>query len=279
MNSTVSADLPVGADPLADVSIDYVEIYVGDLERAAFDWVDKYAFAVAGTGGSADHRSIALRRGRLILVLTQATSGRHPASAYVLAHGDRVADIALRTPDVAAACRAAADAGATVLRGPTRHAGREPVVTATVRGFRQLTHTLVQRGPGGEPGLPVGFSPALRATDGRIDDRDLIDAGHLAICGNAGDLDRMSGFYRSVFGFRRIFDETLVLGDRAMESAVMQSRSGAVTLTLLEPQAANARPGEDHTGPFVPIFTASGHRRDTLCLEMPEGNGRHDVRC
>lgn len=74
------------------------------------------------TGGSADHRSVALRHGQITLVLTQATSDHHPASAYVAEHGDGVADIALRTADVGAAFAAAVANGARGHRGPTRHA-------------------------------------------------------------------------------------------------------------------------------------------------------------
>ena len=74
----------------ADVSVDYVEIYVEDLDAALFFWVDRYAFAVAGFSNSATHRSVALRQGAITLILTQATSDLHPASAYVLSHGDGI---------------------------------------------------------------------------------------------------------------------------------------------------------------------------------------------
>jgi len=41
-----------------------------------------------------------------------------------------------------------------------------------------------------------------------------------------------------VLGFRRIFDEHIVVGAQAMNSIVVQSRSGSVTFTILEPDAA-----------------------------------------
>ena len=236
-------DSALVADPAADISIDYIEIYVENLTRAPFEWVDRYAFTVVGTGGSADHRSIALRQGEVTLVLTEATSDRHPASAYVATHGDGVADIALSTPDVAATFAAAVARGADVLRRPTRHSGGGPVATATIRGFRDLAHTLVQRAPGDEPGLPVGFVPALRSAGHRAADVGLFGVDHIAMYVNAGDLVRMTDFYAAALGFRRTFDERIVVGDQAMESTVVQSRSGAVTLTLLEPDTA-AEPGQ-----------------------------------
>jgi 4-hydroxymandelate synthase len=226
-----------------DVSIDYIEMYVEHLERAVFDWVDRYAFTVAGTGGSADHRSVALRHGGIALVLTEATSDRHPASAYVLAHGDGVADIALRTPDLAATFRAATDAGAEVLHRPGRHSGPGPRATAAVRGVPDLSHTLVQRAPDEPPGLPVGFVPALRSAGHRANDVGLDGVDHIALCVDAGDLTRMAEFYAAAFGFRRTFDERIEVGGSAMESTVVRSRNGAVTFTILEPDTSRA-PGQ-----------------------------------
>jgi 4-hydroxymandelate synthase len=130
-----------------------------------------------------------------------------------------------------------------VLRRPTRHAGAGPAVTAAVGGFGDLTHTLVQRAPDAAPGLPVGFVPALRPAGHRAADVGLVGVDHLAVCVNAGELTPMADFYRSALGFRRIFDERIVIGDQAMESTVVQSGSGAVTLTLLEPDTT-AEPGQ-----------------------------------
>lgn len=236
-------------DPLRDLSIDYVEMYVGDLETAAFDWVDRYAFTVAGTVDSADRRSIALRHGRITLVLTQAISDQHPASAYVATHGDGVADIALRTADVEAAFTAATGNGAGAHRRPTRHAAGGPDatdcpgVTAAVKGFGDVVHTLVQRAPGEGPGLPAGFVPVLRGTGERAADVGLTDIDHVAVCLNTGDLRPTVDYYLNTLGFRDIFEEHIVVGAQAMESNVVQSPSGSVTLTLIQPDPT-AEPGQ-----------------------------------
>jgi 4-hydroxymandelate synthase len=236
-------DSTEATDPADDISIDYIEIYVENLERAAFNWVDGYAFTVVGTGRSPEHRSIALRHGSITLVLTQATSDLHPASAYVLSHGDGVADIALRTADVEATFRRAVANGAEVRRRPTRHAGGGPAVTAAIGGFRDVVHTLVQRAPGAGPGLPVGFVGTLRQDDGQSDDVGLLGVDHIAICLHAGTLGSTVDFYRSALGFRDVFEERIVVGDQAMESTVVQSRSGGVTLTLIEPDTST-EPGQ-----------------------------------
>jgi 4-hydroxymandelate synthase len=233
-------DLAKTAESLEDLSIDYVEMYVEDLEAATSSWVDSYAFSVVGTSDQADHRGIALRQGRLTLVLTQATSDQHAASAYVSAHGDGVVDIALRTADAEAAFRAALARGARPYHAPVRHGAEGPAVTAAVRGFGDVVHTLVQRDPGEGPGLPAGFVPVTPSSGDRADDAGLIELDHVAVCLNAGDLAPTVDYYRDALGFLDIFKERIVVGAQAMESTVVQSPSGTVTLTLIEPDPAAA---------------------------------------
>ncbi|HXT93993.1 MAG TPA: 4-hydroxyphenylpyruvate dioxygenase [Trebonia sp.] len=239
-----------------DLSVDHVEIYVEDLDAALFSWVDRYAFAVIGFSNSTTHRSVALRHGSITLILTQATSELHPASAYVLAHGDGVADIALRTTDVPALYEAAVAAGGRPVQAPSRHRGDGPVCTAVIHGFGDLVHTLVQRPAGRDLGLPVGFEPAIAPRDGRSTGVGLIGVDHFAVCLPAGELDPTAEFYQRVLGFEHIFTERIEVGTQAMESKVVQSASGEVTLTLIEPDP-KADPGQidmflkGHDGPGV----------------------------
>ncbi|WP_413104244.1 4-hydroxyphenylpyruvate dioxygenase [Streptomyces sp. Inha503] len=274
------------AEPLADLAIDYVELYVENLDSSAFQWVDRYAFAIVGSGGSADHRSLALRHGEITLVLTQATSDRHPASAYVLSHGDGVADIALRTADVRAAFEAAVANGAGVHRRPVRHTGDGPSVTAAVHGFGDVVHTLVQRAPDAGPGLPAGFVPAdgQERPDGPggeaglnkaglaeaglpetgLTEVGLLDIDHIAVCLGTGGLGPAVAYYQQALGFRDVFAEHIVVGAQAMHSKVVQSPSGAVTLTLIEPDDT-ALPGQideflkSHQGSGVQHLAFSSH--------------------
>ncbi|MEU6066703.1 4-hydroxyphenylpyruvate dioxygenase [Streptomyces sp. NPDC047082] len=236
-------ELSKSAVALGELTVDYIEMYVEDLDTAVPEWTGRYAFAVVGTSESADHRSTALRHGQITLVLTQATSERHPASAYVPSHGDGVADIALRTTDVDTAFRAAVAVGARVHREPSRHTGGGPAVTAAIHGFGDVVHTLVQRGPEEGPGLPAGFVPAPHAPDVRAEEMGLLGIDHLAVCLNSGELAPTVEFYTQALGFRDIFEEHIVVGTQAMESKVVQSRSGGVTLTLIQPDVS-ADPGQ-----------------------------------
>jgi 4-hydroxymandelate synthase len=221
-------------DPLADLAVDYVEMYVADLETAVASWVEAYAFSVVGTDEAADHRSVGLRQGRIVLVVTQATSGGHPADAYVAAHGDGIADIALRTRDVRAAFGTAVAGGARAIRRP---AGG----TAVISAFGDVVHTLVERDPADGPGLPAGFVPVPPAA--APDDVGLAALDHLAVCVGTGELKPTVEFYQRALGFEAISQEHIVVGTQAMESTAVQSRSGQVTLTILQPDAG-AEPGQ-----------------------------------
>ncbi|MFD7406970.1 4-hydroxyphenylpyruvate dioxygenase [Streptomyces sp. NPDC059866] len=235
-------DSSKAAVPLEDLSIDHVGMYVTDLEAAVSSWVDEYAFTVVGTSASSRHRGVALRQGGITLALTQATSDQHPGAAYVVAHGDGVADIALRTADAEASFRAAVQRGARAVRRPTRHAGGD-LVTATVGGFGDVVHTLVQHSSEAGPGLPAGFSPVAGADEAAADDAGLLRLDHVAVCLNAGELQPTVDYYRTALGFRDIFQERIVVGAQAMESTVVQSPSRTVTLTLIEPDVS-AAPGQ-----------------------------------
>jgi 4-hydroxymandelate synthase len=197
-------------------SIEYVEIYVENLDASTRSWVAGYAFSVVGTRGSAElgFRSVALRHGSITLVLTEGLAPEHPASEYVLTHGDGVADIALGLPEIPAA-----------LDCP-----------ASIPAFGDVVHTLVQRGSGAAPGpLPAGFVPTAPQPDPNAARIGLLELDHVAVCLNTDELDPVVEYYRSTLGFRQIFEERIVIGSQVMESKVVQSASGTVTLTLLAP--------------------------------------------
>jgi 4-hydroxymandelate synthase len=164
-------------------------------------------------------------------VLTQGSGEEHGVRAYVEAHGDGVADIALRTPDARAAFEESVARGARPVAEPTEHAG---YVTATIGAFGDVVHTFVQRPPGTNR-CPPGMTPT--PADGHSAG-DMSRLDHLAVCLPAGELQPTVEYYESALGFRKIFEERIVVGTQAMDSQVVQSVSGAVTLTLIEPDTS-----------------------------------------
>jgi len=236
---------------LTSVSIDHVEFYVQDAAASAADLVRRYGFAELARSRAGD--SIAVGQADVALVMTQGPTDDHPASAYVHAHGDGVANIALRTTDARAAWAHAVAGGARPIAEPTAH--NNGCVTATIAAFGDVVHTFVQRAAGHDvdrypPALiRVAEAPARTPAGlGRLD--------HFAVCLPAGELKPTVEFYVSALGFAKIFEEQIVVGGQAMNSQVVQSASGAVTLTLIEPDASRD-PGQidefvkAHGGPGV----------------------------
>lgn len=244
--------------------VDYVEFFVEDLSKASAWFTDgfglsRYAQDVPPRG-TRSPRSEAIGAGDIRLVLTESGNAGDRAGSYVQRHGAGVADIALTTSDARTAFATAVRRGATAVAGPV---GREGFVTATVIGFGDVMHTFVQRPPGaGQRALP-GYIPVARLR-GNGDSIGLGRIDHIAVCVESGQLASTVGHYEKVFGFKSIFTERIVVGSQAMDSAVVQSNSGDVTLTLLEPDTSCA-PGQidrflaDHDGPGVQhiAFTAA----------------------
>jgi 4-hydroxymandelate synthase len=240
-------------------SIDHVELYVGDARQAAFYFGTAVGFRLRGQGGPetglAGQRSLLLRQADIAMVLTSGLTAQHPASTYVQRHGDGIAVVALEVDDAAGAYAELVARGATPVRPPTTFSGADAeVVTAEVGGFGDVTHRLVQRRGDRREFLPGAFETEP-PSDGD-DDGLLAEIDHLAICVPPGQLEATVAHYERVFGFARIFTEHVEVAGQAMNSTVVQSPSGRVTLVLLEPDTSH-RPGQidaflaEHAGPGV----------------------------
>lgn len=225
-----------------DLLVDHIELYVSDLASSTSWLADGYGFAISASAGAgtvpAPARSVALGTDRIHLVLTRPLAREHPGTAYVERHGDGVSDIALRVADATAAFDEAVRRGATVVRPPARNGG---VVTATIRSFGDVRHTFVQRDAGLDERALPGFTAV--AEPAAVRDIGLSHVDHFAVCLEAGGLDSTVAFYESVLDFEMVFTERIVIGSQAMNSKVVQSRSGAVTLTLIEPDTSR-QPGQ-----------------------------------
>ncbi|WP_231607962.1 4-hydroxyphenylpyruvate dioxygenase [Streptacidiphilus albus] len=237
------------------MTVDHIELYVSDI-RAKTAWlVDQYGLTVEADNEHeavpAGARSVALGSSRISVLLTEALDEDHPAAVYVARHGDGVGNIALRVSDATAAFDEAVRRGARPLARPV---ARDGVVTASITAFGDVAHTFVER----RAGIPDRTLPGLRPVPRREPAKDmgLTEVDHFAVCLEAGTLEGTVDHYRQVLGFDVIFAEDIVVGSQAMISKVVQSRSGAVTLTLIEPDLSR-EPGQideflkRHDGPGV----------------------------
>jgi len=226
-------------------SIDHLEFYVGDVDHSASQLCQAFGFRIHGHGGPetglAGCRSLLLRQREITILLTSALSDEHPAAEYVRKHGDGVAVVAMTVDDAYGAFAEAVEHGAVPVAPPAvlEHDGAR-VTFASVDGFGDVAHRFVAReAPEGpfSPGVmeetvPSSASPGLlKAID------------HLAICLPAGGLAGAVRRYQEMFGFTQTFEERILVGSQGMDSKVVQSASGAVTLTIIEPDTTLA-PGQ-----------------------------------
>lgn len=219
------------------VVLDHLRLYVEDLDEATARYSDTLGLPVHSAGGSGGARSAGVGHHDVRLVLTRPVADGHPGAGYLERHGEGVAEIALRVPDAAAALAVAESRGARVVDGPVRTGD---VVTAAVEGFGDVRHVFVQRPDGHDArSLPELRRVARTAPT----DRGLVDVDHLAVCLEPGTLGPTVRFYEQVLDFEVVFAERIEVGAQAMDSTVVQSRSGGVTLTLIEPDRSRA-PGQ-----------------------------------
>jgi 4-hydroxymandelate synthase len=214
--------------------IDHLEFYVGNIADAVSRLCMSFGFRVHGQGADLEGcQSVLLRQNEISIVCTSALTAHHPAADYVRRHGDGVGVIGLLVDDAKEAYGEAVRGGATPVAPPvTMERDGSCTVFASVSAFGDVMHRFVSRRAPGDlfaPGM-IDESvppPALGALLQRID--------HLAVCLPAGELTQAMRRYQTELGFQDIFEEHILVGAQAMNSQVVRSPSGNVTLTLLEP--------------------------------------------
>ena len=102
---------------------DHLEFYVGNARQAASFYEAFFGFthtAYCGLEtGSRKVASYVMEQGAIRLVLSTALNSDHPIARSVLKHGDHVAVVALRVPDVVDAYRQVTARGAIAAIPPT----------------------------------------------------------------------------------------------------------------------------------------------------------------
>ncbi|MER7755605.1 4-hydroxyphenylpyruvate dioxygenase [Kitasatospora sp. NPDC097643] len=199
-------------------SITHVEYHCADADKTAAGFCADLGFSADVAAAAPDGaRTVRVHQGTIRMHLTSAADPGHPVAGFVARHGDGVAVLALGCTDPQAALERAERHGARVL---DRAGG-------LIAGFGDTA---------------LRFVP--QPTDGRPGAAGLLDAlDHVAICVPAGQLADTVRFCEAALGFHRIFGEYIEVGEQAMDSSVVQSASGEVTFTLIEPDTGR-RPGQ-----------------------------------
>ncbi|RSM44432.1 4-hydroxyphenylpyruvate dioxygenase [Amycolatopsis balhimycina DSM 5908] len=216
-------------------SVDHVELFVEDAEGTAARLCGSFGFALAGRGrastGLRGCESVFLRQNDIALLLTTATSPDHRAAEYVRHHGDGVGVIGIGVDDAHAAFAAAVERGAVPVAPPEEFGPAGARVTfASVLGLGDIEHRFVSRE---QPGGP--FAPAIEEIGPGSPGGLLRRVDHFAVCVPAGELDEAVRRYQEIFDLTQIFEERIIVGSQAMDSKVVQSRSGMLTFTVIQP--------------------------------------------
>jgi 4-hydroxyphenylpyruvate dioxygenase len=197
--------------------------------------------------GHPDHHAYVLRSGAVRFVVTGAVDPDSPLADRHREHGDGVADIALRVPDVDRCVAHARAQGARVLVEPHDSADeRGTVRSAAIATYGDTRHTLVDRSRYAGPYLP-GFvarhEPGGRGPSGA---RLFQAVDHVVGNVELGAMDRWVDFYRRVMGFTNMAE--FVGADIATEYSALMSKVVAdgrrrVKFPLNEP-ARGRRPSQ-----------------------------------
>jgi 4-hydroxyphenylpyruvate dioxygenase len=216
---------------------DYIEFYVGNARQAAHFYRTAFGFKqIAYSGletGARSRVSYTLAQGDIRLVLTSTLDPQDEVAEHVRRHGDGVRDIAFTVDNAEQAFHQALKRGARPVTEPfvTEDDGGK-VVRATIATFGDTVHTFVEReeyagrfmpGFAASTAPPPTFSTHLSAVD------------HIAVSIPAGQLDRWVSFYEETLDFHESHREDVTTEYSAMNSKVMQDRTGSVKFPLVEP--------------------------------------------
>lgn len=212
-------------------TIDHLEMFTEDAEECAARLCTGFGFTVHGRGDLDDRVSLLLRQHDITLLVTEPLTAGHRAHDYLARHGEGIAVVGFAVDDAAAAFTEAVERGATPLEPPhTLDPEGSRVTFAAVNGFGDVEHRFASRR---RPDGP--FAPGLIAERPQPATGLLRDVDHLAVCLPPGELDGAIRRYQQVFDLEHTFEERILVGKQAMRSKVVQSRSGGVTFTIIEP--------------------------------------------
>lgn len=220
--------------------IDYVELYVGNAKQATFYYQNAFGFQpVAYSGpetGVKDKVSYLLQQSDIRLLLTTGLVPDHPASRFVLTHGDGVADIALRVQNVDWLYKEAVKRGAKGIMEPRvlkdEHGSLKG---AAISAYGDTVHTFIERTQ-----YKGTFAPHFKTIESRmkVEPVGLRRVDHVVANVEEGKMDYWVEWYGKVFGFTQLvsFDDRDISTEySALRSKVMRNVSGSVKFPINEP--------------------------------------------
>lgn len=221
------------------LGFDHLEFYVGNARQAALYYSTGFGFANTAYRGleTGDRKvsSYVMEQGDIRFLLTTALSSDHPIAHSVLAHGDGIAVIALAVPDAERAYRQAIARGAVGAIPLTAESDeRGTLHYAAVRAYGDVLLKFVDRTQYTGAFAPH-FQPRQQSNGNGV---GLTHIDHVVGNVEVGAMDRWAQFLADSLGFELLvhFDEQTISTDySALQSKVMQDRSGRIKLPINEP--------------------------------------------
>lgn len=250
---TAKEDLGVEIKELA-----YIEFYVGNVCQTAHFFRTAFgfkpvAYASPDTGASR-HVGIILEQGDIRLKLTGALGPDSHIAKHVHLHGDSVKDVAFKVDDVEQTLSEALKRGARLVSEPEVFEGEQGrLVKATIGACGDTVHSLIQLESPDTSCFsqyrPIENSPSFVPTG-------LLTIDHVAFSLGWGELNEWVEFYQNVLGFHLSHEENIETEYSAMNSRVVQNRTGSVKFPMMEPAKAKRKSQIEefllyHNGPGV----------------------------
>ena len=221
---------------------DHLEFYVGNAKQSAIYYQYAMGFklvAYAGLEtGIREKTSYLLSQGNINFVLSTPMNSGSFISGHLEKHGDGVRDIAFLVEDSAWCFNEAVKLGAEPVLEPLQSEDKDGfIVRSSVKTYGDTIHSFIQRDKYKGIFMPGFVSAAHKAVNG-IEDAGLKVIDH--IVGNVykGEMNAFADFYRNVLGFERLIsfdDKDISTEYTALQSIVMQNRSGKVKFPINEP--------------------------------------------
>jgi 4-hydroxyphenylpyruvate dioxygenase len=228
------------SDRLTLDSFDYIHLHVGNAFQTMRFLCTTYSFdPVAYSGletGCRDHISYVVEQGNIRIVVTSSLDPANGIGDEVKTHGDAVKEIAFTVSDAAEAFHLALLQGAIRVSDPiTSEDEFGQASVATIRAFGDVVHTFVERREYSGVFLP-GYKQLRSGNRNRSP--WLLDLDHVALSFPTGQLEQMTEFYTQTLSMGVGHEENIVTPNSAMNSRVVQNRSGTVRFPMMEPAAS-----------------------------------------
>ena len=219
----------------------HIECFVGNAKQSMYYYCLvmgflPYAYKGPETGCK-DSASYVLKNNQIFIVLTTPLNSNHPASNWLLKHGDGVADISLNvesSEDAYESCLSRGADSSYSFENLTDEHGSYGV--SAIKTYGDVIHSFVENSDYNGIWAP-GFVN-FEEFDLTVNNTGLIRIDH--VVGNVEE-DKMNfwrDFYEKIFGFTNfvVFDETDISTQySSLKSRVMRSKNWKVRLPINEP--------------------------------------------